>query len=70
MVRTLKTYTVTIPPDTYKRLQSLSLAQQRPPTEILTLALNLLTVALPRASQIAPAPFKLPPRRSARTAKP
>jgi len=70
MVPTLKTYTVSVPHETYKRLQSLSLAQHRTPTEILTLALNLLTVALPRASQIVPKPFHLPSRRSARTAKP
>ena len=65
----MKTRTVTISGPLYETLNNLALRQQRTHTEILTLALALLAIALPHASQILPAPFQRPPRRSAQTPK-
>jgi len=70
MVQSLKTHTLSIPQTLYTTLHDLAARQQRTPTEILTIALNLLTVALPRASQINPKLFQLPPRRSPPASKP
>ena len=65
----MKTRTLTISGPLYETLNNLALNQHRTHTEVLTLALALLAIALPHASQILPTPFHLPPRRSARRPK-
>ena len=70
MVQALKSYSVAVPVETYKRLHALSLAHQHTPAELLTIAVNLLALTLPRTAQIKPKLFQPAPRRSAQGPKP
>jgi len=61
----MKTRTVTLDPDTYKKLYGMATARQRTPSEILKVAVDLLHIALPHAPDFKLKPFQPQPRRSA-----